>query len=205
MTTSGPITTETPFQHPYRAATPDDADSMAQLVNIAGEDLPLYLWTRLAKPGQSPWDIGRQRAMRDSGSFSYRNTVVREEDGRVVAALMGYPLPDTADPGVYDDLSPMFVPMQQLEDLAVGTWYVNVVAAFPECRGKGYGSELLGIAERLAQRTQRRGLSLVVSDANSGARRLYERLGYTEHAARAMVKESWDNAGEHWLLLLKYF
>lgn len=178
---------------------------MAELVNIAGEGLPLYLWGKMAEPGQSPWEIGRQRAMRDTGSFSYRNTVVREEHDRVVAALMGYALPDAPDPGVYDDLSPMFVPLQELEDLAAGTWYVNVLATFPECRGKGYGSELLRIAERLARETERSGLSLVVADANRGARGLYERRGYLERARRKMIKDSWDSPGEHWLLLIKTF
>ncbi|HEY5641696.1 MAG TPA: GNAT family N-acetyltransferase, partial [Woeseiaceae bacterium] len=60
---------------------PDDARAMAELINIAGEGLPVYLWAKIAEPGQSPWEVGRQRAQRDSGSFSYRNTVVREEDG----------------------------------------------------------------------------------------------------------------------------
>lgn len=178
---------------------------MAELVNIAGEGLPLYLWGKMAGPGQSPWDIGRQRAIRDTGSFSYRNTVVREEDGRVMAALMGYPLPDAPDPGVYDNLSPMFVPMQELEDLAAGTWYVNVVATFPGFRGKGYGSELLRIAERLARDAQRSGLSLVVADANHGARRLYERQGYQERARRKIVKDSWNSPAQEWVLLVKSF
>ncbi|MCO6442066.1 MAG: GNAT family N-acetyltransferase [Nitrococcus mobilis] len=192
-----------PFRHPYRAATPADAEAMAELVNFAGEGLPLYLWTKMAEPEQSPWDVGRWRARRDSGAFSYRNTVVREDDGRVVAALIGYPLADEPDRSVYDDLPPMFVPLQQLEDLAAGTWYVNVLAAYPEYRGKGYGSELLRIAERLAECSQRNGLSIIVSDANTGARRLYERCGYTERARRGMVKDSWDNPGKKWVLLMK--
>ena len=176
---------------------------MAELINIAGEGLPVYLWSKMAEPGQSPWAVGRERARRDSGSFSYRNTVVREEDGRVVAALMGYPLPDEPEATDYDGMAPMFVPLQQLEDLAAGTWYVNVLAALPECRGKGYGSELLGVAEDLARHTRRKGLSIIVSDANAGARRLYERQGYTGRATRRMVKDAWKNPGENWVLLIK--
>ena len=176
---------------------------MTELIDIAGEGLPVYLWSKMAEPGQSPWAVGRQRARRDSGSFSYRKTVVREEGGRVVAALMGYPLPDEPEATDYDDMPPMFVPLQELEDLAAGTWYVNVLAALPECRGKGYGSELLRIAEDLARHTRRRGLSIIVSDANAGARRLYERQGYTERATRKMVKEAWENPGENWVLLIR--
>lgn len=188
---------------PYRRATPEDAVAMAELVNIAGEGLPLYLWTGMAESGESPWDIGQRRARRDSGSFSYRNTVVRQDNDKVVSALIGYPLPDTPEPINYDDMPKMFVPMQELENLVPGTWYVNVLATYPEFRGKGFGSDLLSIAARLAADTGRSGLSIIVSDANTGARRLYERSGYEELAARPMVKESWENAGENWVLLAR--
>lgn len=188
---------------PFRQATPDDAKAMAELVNFAGEGMPVYLWTKMAKAGESPWDIGRQRAQRDSGGFSYRNTVLRDDAGKPAAALIGYPLPFEPDPVNYDEMPAMFVPLQQLEDLAAGTWYVNVLATYPDYRGKGFGSGLLAIAEKLARNTGRNGLSIIVSDANDGARRLYARQGYKEIAARPMVKEDWENRGENWVLLRK--
>ena len=191
------------LQPPYRMARPADVEAIAELVNFAGEGLPLYLWTRMAEPEQSPWEVGRQRAARESGGFSFRNTVVGEADSRAVAALIGYPLPDQPDPSVYDNLPPMFVPLQELEDLAPRTWYVNVLAAYPEYRGQGYGSALLQIAERLAAGSGCDGLSIIVSDANTGARRLYERRGYEARATRRMVKEFWDNPGKNWVLLTK--
>ena len=78
-----------------------------------------------------------------------------------------------------------------------------MLASYPEYRGKGYGAALLSIAEQLAADTNRVGLSIIVSDANTGARRLYERQGYRETAARPMVKEDWENRGENWVLLEK--
>ena len=50
-----------------------------------------------------------------------------------------------------------------------------------------------------------RGMSIIVSDANTGARRLYERHGYSERASRTMVKDEWVNDGENWVLLVKPF
>lgn len=188
---------------PYRRATPDDAAAMAELVNFAGDGLPVYLWSRMAAAGQSPWEVGRDRARRETGAFSYRNTVVRDDDGRAAAALIGYPLPDRPDPSAYEDLPAMFVPLQQLEDAASGTWYVNVLAAYPECRGRGFGTDLLAIAERLARESRREGLSIIVADANAGARRLYERVGYTERASRRMVKDDWRGDGDNWVLLMR--
>ena len=188
---------------PFRQATPGDAGAMAELVNFASEGMAIYLWTRMAEAGESPWDIGRQRAQRDSGGFSYRNTVLREHMGKAAAALIGYPLPFEPEPVNYDEMPAMFVPLQQLEDLVAGTWYVNVLATYPEYRGKGFGSGLLDIAETLAEDAGRNGLSIIVSDANDGARRLYGRQGYREAASRPMVKEGWENRGDNWVLLRK--
>jgi ribosomal protein S18 acetylase RimI-like enzyme len=176
---------------------------MAELVNMAGEGLPLYLWTSMAVEGQSPWDVGRERARRESGGFSYRNTIVREESGRVVALLIGYPLDDAPASTDYSDIPSMFVPMQQLEDMVPGTWYVNVLATYPESRGRGIGSELLSIAEGIAARLSKRALSIIVADTNTGARRLYEHHGYSEMARRTIVKDDWGHPGTDWVLLLK--
>ncbi|MEO1203857.1 MAG: GNAT family N-acetyltransferase [Pseudomonadota bacterium] len=193
------------LEAPFRAATPDDAVAMAKLVNIAGEGLAAHQWERLAGPGETAWDLGQQRARRETGGFSYRNTVLVDVDGEVCAALIGYPLAEEPEPVDYDELPPMFVPLQELEDEVPGTWYVNVLAAFPEHRGKGYGGALLKLAESLARDAGSRGMSLIVSDANTGARRLYERAGYVERGTRPMVKEDWQNPGQNWVLLVKPF
>jgi ribosomal protein S18 acetylase RimI-like enzyme len=176
---------------------------LAKLIDFAGEGLPSYLWRRMAEPGEDVWDVGRRRARREEGSFSYRNAVVLEEDGRVVACLIGYPLPDEPEPIDPAQMPAMFVPLQELENLAPGTWYVNVLATYPEHRGHGHGTRLLGLAEDLAAEAGSRGLSIIVSDANAGARRLYERSGYRPAAERAMVREEWANAGVNWVLLLR--
>jgi ribosomal protein S18 acetylase RimI-like enzyme len=55
----------------------------------------------------------------------------------------------------------------------------------------------------LAKDQGAKSVSIIVSDANSGARRLYRRCGYREIAKRPMVKEEWENPGEDWLLLVK--
>src|SRR5690606_11874388 len=50
-----------------RAATPDDAHELAELINFAGEGMPLYLWERMANVGEDPWEVGRRRARREQG------------------------------------------------------------------------------------------------------------------------------------------
>lgn len=185
-----------------RPARPDDARDLAELVDHAGEGLPRYLWGTMAGPGQSPWDVGVERARREQGAFSYRNALLIEHGGRVAGCLIGYGIDAPLEP-VPDDIPPMFRPLQELENLAPATWYVNVLAVHPPYRGLGLGTRLLAEADARAGAEGRYGTSLIVADANRGARRLYERLGYRERATRPMVKEGWRNAGRDWVLMVR--
>ena len=98
----------------------------------------------------------------------------------------------------------MFVPLQELENLAPGTWYVNVLAVLPPYRSRGLGTEMLRLADTLGRENGCRGMSVIVSNSNFGARQLYERMGYAEVATRPMVKEGWTNDGTAWVLLTKF-
>ena len=121
----------------------------------------------------------RARAGREHGSFSYRNATIIEREGEAAGCLIGYAIAD-APPALAPDTPAMFRPLQELENLAPGTWYVNVLAVLPAFRNAGLGTELLRLADRTGRELGSRGLSLIVSDANTGARRLYERNGYRE-------------------------
>ena len=186
-----------------RPATIDDATVLAELVNHAGEGMPLYLWGQMAEPGEAAWDVGRRRASREEGSFSYRNATIIEQDSQCAGCLIGYEIPNNPDP-IPDDLPTMFVPLQELENLAPNTWYINVLAVRPQFRRLGLGTKLLGLADETAEALGKPGLSVIVSDANSVARRLYERCGYRESGTRPMVKENWENDGQNWVLLTKH-
>ena len=195
--------TSLPAAVKLRDARKTDSAELAELVDIAGEGLPCYHWRQIAEPGQDPWEVGRERAARETGSFSYRNGVVAEVDGKIAGALVGYPV--TAEPEPIDAMNtpPMWIPLLELEGIAAGTWYINTVAVFPEARSLGVGSKLMQWAERQASRLGLGGTSLIVSDANDGAQRLYKRLGYERVARRPMVKERRENAGENWILMIK--
>jgi ribosomal protein S18 acetylase RimI-like enzyme len=175
---------------------------LAEFVNYAGEGMPLYLWGQIAEPGETAWDIGRRRAARGEGSFSYRNATMIEHEGQCAGCLIGYEIPDNPQP-IPSDMPAMFVPLQELENLAPNTWYINVLAVRPQFRRQGLGTRLLQLADGTARALGSRAVSVIVSDANAGARRLYERCGYKENATRPMVKESWKNEGQSWVLLTK--
>jgi ribosomal protein S18 acetylase RimI-like enzyme len=82
----------------------------------------------------------------------------------------------------------------------VGTWYVNVLASYPEFRRKGVGATLMREAQR---RGGAGGTSLIVADRNASARHFYERLGYRERDRRPMVKENWRSDSDFWVLMVR--
>jgi len=184
---------------PIRRATAADVAALADLVNIAGEGLPLYVWQQIAGDGEDPWEIGRKRQVeRMEASTAF----VIDEGGGAIACLTGYPVA-AAPELVGDDELDIFRPLIELESLAPLTWYVNILAAYPEHRGRGFGVRLLALAEDIAREQGLSAMSLIVASANAGARRLYERIGYGETARRPIVKDGWDCESDEWVLLVK--
>lgn len=186
-----------------RPARKADAAAMAVLVDIAGEGMPAYMWAQIKARGQSLLEIGRSRAARDTGAFSWRNACVAESDGEVAALLVDYPIDD---PYVIGDLSQMpdFIhPLVRLEAQAPGSWYVNALATFPEFRNKGLGAKLLALSETRGKKHGSRRMSIIVAGENPGAMRLYGRTGYVEAAREAVVEFPGCPHGGDWVLMTK--
>jgi ribosomal protein S18 acetylase RimI-like enzyme len=181
-----------------RPARREDAPDLARLADMAGEGLPSYLWAKTAEPGETAFEVGVRRALRDEGAFSWRNAAIAELDGRVAGALVIYGIGAVPEP--LDEQPPMFRPLQALENRALGSLYVNVLATYPDFRRRGIGSRLLAEAER---RAGARDLSLIVADRNLTARRLYEGFGFVEVARADIVKEGWATASDRWVLMVR--
>ena len=187
----------------FRPATKADAAALAVLVDIAGEGLPAHLWGMLKAPGQSILEVGRERAARETGGFSFRNAVVAEVDGEMAACLVGYRLDDPYDLGALDDIPELFRPLVLLEAKAPGSWYVNVLATFPEFRRHGIGLELLSIAEQKAREQGAPGLNVIVAGGNERAARLYRRAGFTASAREPLVIYPGCPHSGDWVLMVK--
>ncbi|HEY9520899.1 MAG TPA: GNAT family N-acetyltransferase, partial [Methyloceanibacter sp.] len=162
----------------FRPATKADASALAVLVDIAGEGLPAHLWSTLKAPDQSILEVGRERAQRETGGFSYRNAIVAELEGEIAACLVGYRLDDPYDLGNLAEIPALVRPLVLLEAKAPGSWYVNVLATFPEFRRQGIGVQLLTIAEQKARESGALDLSVIVAGKNERAARLYRRAGF---------------------------
>ncbi len=187
------------LERPFRLASDEDAQQLAELVNFAGEGLPLHVWAGLAQQGEDPWEIGRARQAQKARDGEI---IVVDHGGGPVAGLTGYEIGPDPSP-VSRDTPALFGPLQKLENLALKSWYINVLACYPESRGKGIGSRLLRLAREIALSEGVGRLSVIVASDNVGARRLYERHGFQEVALKACVKEGWATATDQWILLAK--
>ena len=188
----------------FRPATLADASALAVLVDIAGEGMPAYMWSTLAAPGQSLLELGRERAQREAGGFSYRNSIVAEVGGEVAASLVGYRLDDPYDlAGSLAETPDIVRPLVRLEAKAPGSWYVNVLATFPEFRRRGIGARLLAIAEQKGREEGAPSLSVIVGGWNESAARLYQSAGYSALASEpAILFPGCPHQGD-WVLMVR--
>ncbi|WP_085807419.1 GNAT family N-acetyltransferase [Roseovarius albus] len=187
------------LEKPLRLAVEADAVALAELINFAGEGLPLHVWTGLAQEGEDPWEVGRAR---QADKAREGQVVVIDFGNGAVAGLNGYGI--GAEPEeIPDDFPVLFRPLQELENQALESWYVNVLACYPEHRGRGLGSQLLDLADEIGRAEGFSPMSIIVADENIGARRLYKRKGYSEVAQTPCAKNGWNTKTENWLLMIK--
>ena len=165
-----------------RDATREDAGEIAKLFLISSHGLAEYIWSQIDAPGQSLAQIGAERYAREGVAFSYEKCIVAERNGIIVGMLHGFEMPES-DGSVTED--PVLRPYAELED--AGSYYVSGVALFPDHRGQGIGTALLGAAHERATSLRLPRASLICFEMNEDAMRLYKRFGYQEFARRPLV------------------
>ena len=188
-----------------RPARKSDASEIALLVNIAVHGGIARGWAadKAAAGTYDPIEVGRREMMRDDTEFGWRSATMAEVEGEVVGMLLGYRKPDAFEP-VSETVTGFMRPIEELEAEASGRWFASMLGVHVGWRGRGVGSALLGVADARRVETSAAGLALIVEDANEGARKLYERLGYAVGSRRKMVTFAGSGAaGEDWLLMVK--
>ena len=179
----------------YRPATTNDARQIAELYSIASDGITDYIWHTLQdeNPGLSPLEIGIARTADPDNIFGYKRCTIAELSGEVVGMMVTFPINESSsendqtdtsptDPNAAEPQEPKQVEPDVLAPYALekaNTWYICALAVFPEYRGQGIGSEFLNIAQKQAQREGYSELSLLCFDQNVGAKRLYQRRGFT--------------------------
>lgn len=173
-----------------RKATIDDCKAIAELALMAGEGIPAYFWEQSRKGDQDIIDVGAKNLASETENFSYRNVTIAEVDGYVAAMLLAYKLPS---PENQEDLSeyPEFIrPLVELEQCVPGSYYINMIATYPEYRGKSIGTRLMSMVSESAIAAGCQLMSIEVFEQNQGALKLYQRLGYKIAERRRVIPHS---------------
>jgi ribosomal protein S18 acetylase RimI-like enzyme len=185
-----------------RATRLADCRRIAELFRISSDGLADYVWSQLqdSYPGHSLLEIGERRYQRENTAFSYQNCVVAERAGEVIGMLHAFMIePADGPPGQDDAVDPVLRPYAELE--VPGSLYISGLALLPGERGRGLGTRLLRTARERAQVLSCPKLSLICFAGNAGARRLYERHGFTVIDRRDIVPHPMIHATGEALLM----
>jgi len=170
-----------------RKANRSDVNDIAKLALIAGEGIPAWFWKQSAAEAQNIEDAGAAKLLSETDNFSYRNVHVAVIDGKVAGMILAYRLPDEDNAEDPEELPGFIRPMVELEQCVPSSFYINMIATFPQYRNMSIGTKLMGIVDRLANDAACSISSLEVFEQNTGALRLYQRLGYEVVDKRRVV------------------
>ncbi len=171
-----------------RPATQKDTRAIAELAIIAGEGIPAYFWAQSQQPGEEIIDVGARSAQSETENFSYRNVQLALQDDEIAGMLLSYRLPSADEAEDLNQFPAFIQPLIELEQCVPDSYYINMLATYPKFRNQGVGTALMGQVDQLAHQAGCTLSSLEVFDENSGALRLYERLGYRPIESRPVIE-----------------
>lgn len=186
-----------------RPADRSDATALAVLTDIAGEGMPFWAWSGMAEEHQSPLEIGRSRAARDEGGFSYRNASVLEIEDEIAGMVLSYQLDDPYEIGDLEAMPEPFRPLVELEAIVPGSWYVSALATFEEFNDRDNFQTLMEKAEKKAYSVSAKEISFICSEKNEEACFLCQTTGFSERSRRPMISFPGERCEGNWLLFVK--
>ncbi|KNF09578.1 acetyltransferase [Gottschalkia purinilytica] len=136
----------------------------------------------------------------DECRFSYKNTIVYEEDKKVVGVILGYCSNDTdkLDEAIIKHLREMGIKRGAFDKESFeNEYYIDTVSVDPQYQGRGIAKKLFKSIEDEARKLGHDVTSLIVDIDKENAYRLYQKLGYEEdqkmevdgHLYRHMIKK----------------
>jgi GNAT superfamily N-acetyltransferase len=185
-----------------RPAAPGDCRRIAELFRVSSDGVADYIWSQLQPdhPGASLVEIGARRYAREKTAFSYQNCLVAEHRGEVIGMMHAFVIAPAEEPAAARAVDPVLRPYAELEQ--PGSLYISALAVVPPHRGQGLGRRFLAAARERARRLGCPALSLICFDQNEGAKRLYEREGFTIIDRRDVVPHPLIHAAGTALLMV---
>jgi|TARA_B110000503_G_C6938511_1_gene325848 GNAT superfamily N-acetyltransferase len=163
----------------FRSGKLEDSTELALIFDMAGRRIPSYLWGLQTLPGQSAFEVGRERIRTGVWPAShFSNWHIAEVQNQIIGAFFGFVVEEPYPEIDFEELEPCLHPIKALEKEASGRWLLQVMAILPEARGKGYAKEFLKKADQVAMQSGVTKMALQVEEVNETAHRIYEKFGY---------------------------
>jgi ribosomal protein S18 acetylase RimI-like enzyme len=189
-----------------RRATAGDALACAQLLLMASHGMAEAVFRDLI-PGQPTEQIIATRRIEPEGrSSSYTHWWVADGDHSDIAGgINAYALKDNFRPAREELLTEERIrilrPMLELDAVATGTFFINVLAVFPEYRHVGLGRRLIALAVQKARQAGTAAVSLTTFEEDSRLVSYYREIGFTTIAARPIQPHECLQAGGNLVLM----
>jgi len=149
---------------------------------------------------------------REDVLYSYMHAIVAWEDDSPVGICLCYdgaryhemrkitfPLFDDL---MHDEADHAEMDLDNMQDEAeAGEYYMDSLAVWPECRGRGIGKKLMEAQLEKAKALGFEKATLLVDPENENAQRLYRRLGFMDSSevyAFGQVFWKWEYLFQHW-------
>jgi ribosomal protein S18 acetylase RimI-like enzyme len=191
-----------------RDAVEGDARALAEVCIMAGHGVMELFYEGLV-PGKSVIDCVMARRILDRDNFAAfrRWRVAADASGRFLGALNSLPhkaLMNAPDDPLLDDarLRPI-AELLELEGTAIDSYYVNIIAVFPQHRRSGAGAGLMRDAEHLARLQKFSRMSLCTFEDDPGLMGFYRRQGFETQARRAMAPHPAIGMSGHFALMTR--
>ena len=191
-----------------RGAQERDAPALAELAVMAAHGVMNLLYEGLF-PGRTVAEAIIERRLRNPASFcALRHWRVAEDaHGSVLGGLNSLPNVELAksvsDPAIGPDRLEPLAKLLELDPFLADTYYVNMIAVFPEHRRTGAGRALMGEAERLARQSGLRSIGLTTFEADAGLIAFYAKLGYTIRERRPIPPHPMFEFSGNWVLMIR--
>ena len=164
----------------HRSGKKEDCPKLAELVYIASDGVVEFLFHDLV-PGSSPTEVVAHNLQKDTGYYTYKNTIVAEKGSAVIGVSFYYP----AQYHVISDEMRSFLPADRLEHLkhilsgrVENSLYIDTLCVDENYRGIGVGGELISLTKQKAGEQGFNSLSLIALADNTDAHRFYYRSGF---------------------------
>jgi ribosomal protein S18 acetylase RimI-like enzyme len=191
-----------------RDAEGGDARALAEVCIMAGHGVMELFYEGLV-PGKSVIDCVMARRILDRDSFATfrRWRVATDAAGNFLGALNSLPhraLMNAPDDPLLDDarLRPI-AGLLELEEEAGDSYYVNIIAVYPQHRRSGAGAALMRDAEHLARLQKFSRMSLCTFEDDPGLMGFYRGQGFETQARRAIERHPAIGMAGHFVLMTR--